>query len=94
MGTENERIAIIETKIETIEKKTDKIDFLDSTMLVLSNSMVDVKKAIEKLTDKIDKASEAPIKEKAKNWDSILKWIGGVIAGIVVGYVLFKFTGK
>jgi len=91
---ENERLAIIETKIETMEKKTDKIDFLDSTMLVLSNSMVDVKKAIEKLTEKIDKASEAPIIEKAKNWDSTLKWIFGIVAGIIVGVAGAILTGK
>ena len=58
------------------------------------NSMVDVKKAIEKLTEKIDKASEAPIIEKAKNWDSTLKWIFGIVAGIIVGVAGAILTGK
>lgn len=101
MGTENERLAVIETEIKSqkedihlLFKETNKINVLDTTIAVLTTSMDEVKKAVEKLTEKLDKVSEAPIKEKAKNWDSTLKWIAGVIAGIVVGYALFKLTGK
>jgi uncharacterized coiled-coil protein SlyX len=101
MGTENERLAVIETEIKSqkedihlLFKETNKINVLDTTIAVLTTSMDEVKKAVEKLTEKLDKVSEAPIKEKAKNWDATLKWIFGIVAGIIGGVALTLILGK
>ena len=97
MGTDNERMAILETTVQTIKsdihtlyKKTDEISQIATALALLTASVNDLKSTVCKLNDKLDVTSNTPTKEKAKLWDTIVK---NIIVGVIalgMGYIGVK----
>lgn len=98
MGTENERIAIIETELQSIKldihtlfKKTDEINSLNTAIALLTASVNELKITVNALNTKLDTTSNEPTKEKAKLWDTIIKNIVVGIVALGFGYLGAKF---
>lgn len=101
MGTENERIAIIETELQSIKcdihslyKKTDEINSLNTAIALLTASVNDLKSTVNALNGKLDTATNEPIKEKANKWNEIIKLIIAGVMGLAFGYIGMKLGVK
>ena len=97
MGTENERIAIIETELQSIKadihslyKKTEEINSLNTAIALLTASVNDLKATVNALSSKLDE----PIKEKANKWNEVIKYIIAGVIGLAFGYIGMKLGVK
>jgi len=95
--SENERMAIIETTLDTIKgdihllyKKTDEINSLNTAIALLTASVNELKITVNALNGKLDLATNEPIKEKAKNWNNIINTGISTVVGGLIAYILMK----
>lgn len=101
---EKERLVALETEVKTelksikadihsLFKKTDEINSLNTAIALLTSSVNDLKATVNALNSKLDNATntaETPTKEKAKNWDSVVKTAISTIVGGIIMYVFMK----
>ena len=97
MGTENERIAIIETELQSVKadihslyKKTEEINSLNTAIALLTASVNDLKATVNALSSKLDE----PMKEKANKWNEVIKYIIAGVIGLAFGYIGMKIGLK
>ena len=101
MGTENERLPVIETELQSIKgdihalyKKTDEINSLNTAIALLTVSVNDLKATVNALNSKLDSATNEPIKEKANKWNEVIKYIIAGVIGLAFGYIGMKLGVK
>lgn len=101
---EKERLVALETEVKTelksikadihsLFKKTDEINSLNTAIALLTASVNDLKATVNALNGKLDNATnttETPTKEKAKNWDNVVKTAISTIVGGIIMYVFMK----
>ena len=95
--SENERMAILETELQSIKcdihslyKKTDEINSLNTAIALLTASVNELKITVNALNSKLDNATTAPIKEKANMWNTVIKNIATGIIALAFGYLGVK----
>lgn len=97
MSNETERLAIIETEMQSIKadihtlfKKTEEINSLNTAIALLTVSVNDLKATVSTLNTKLDNTNEAPTKEKAKKWDNVIKTAISTVVGGIIMYVFMR----
>lgn len=73
-------------RIEKLEKSTEAINKLATSMEVMATKQAEVADNVSKLTDKVTVLESKP----AKRWDSIVDKILLAIVGAIVLYILAK----
>ena len=87
----------IKLDIHTLFKKTDEMNQMATAIALLTSSVNDLKTTVNTLNTKLDNTNtkvndvaEAPIQEKAKNWNSIISYIIAGVIGFAFGYIGMK----
>lgn len=112
-----ERMGIVETnlkhnneRLERVEKNTEAIYQLATSVEVVANEMKNTTKRLDsmdkkigevtngqkELSKKVDEVSLAPIRERADRWKKVVSYIGAVLGGAIVTYlvgILFPILG-
>jgi prefoldin subunit 5 len=97
MSYETERLAVIETEIQSIKvdihslyKKTEEINSLNTAIALLTASVNELKTTVSTLNIKLDNVSNEPNKEKANKWNTIVTAGIGAIVGGLISFVFMK----
>lgn len=81
-------------KIETIDKKTDEIASLNTTVALLNASIQDLKEVTSNMNKKMGAYESNLNNESAKKWSHLVNTIISALAGGIVGYFLMKMGLK
>jgi len=96
---EKERLVAIEIEVKSIKddihtlfKKTEELNQMSTAIALLTASVNDLKTTVNTLNTKLDtnNTNETPTKEKAKNWDNVVKTAISTIVGGAIMYIFMK----
>ena len=83
-----------EDNIKTLNKKTDEISSLNTTIALLNASVKNLGETVNKMNDKFNKMEDGVSSDKAKKWNTLTNTAISAIVGGIIGYFLMKMGIK